>query len=61
MLVLRIFGALLVITLGVSLVGYVVTRDRRWLRFTVRTLVIGFVTVLILMVLYALERLVVVV
>ncbi|MGH8767126.1 MAG: hypothetical protein ACREVT_02955 [Burkholderiales bacterium] len=61
MLVLRIFGALLVITLGVSLVGYVVTRDRRWLRFTARTLVIGFVTVLILMVLYALERLVVVV
>jgi hypothetical protein len=61
MLVLRIFGALLVITLGVSLVGYVVTRDRRWLSFTVRTLVIGFVTVLILMVLYALERLVVVV
>jgi len=61
MLVLRIFGALLVITLGVSLVGYVVTRDRRWLRFTVRTLVIGFVTVLILMILYALERLVVVV
>jgi len=61
MLVLRVLGALLVITLGVSLVGYVVTRDRRWLRFTVRTLVIGFVTVLILMILYALERLVVVV
>jgi hypothetical protein len=61
MLVLRKFGALLVITLGVSLVGYVVTRDRRWLRFAARALVIGFVTALIFMVLYALERLVVVI
>ncbi len=59
MLILRIFGALLVITLGVSLVGYVVTKDRRWLRFTTRALVIGIVIALILMVLYALERLVV--
>jgi FtsH-binding integral membrane protein len=59
MLILRIFGALLVITLGVSLVGYVVTKDRRWLRFTARALVIGIVIALILMILYALERLVV--
>ena len=59
MLILRIFGALLVITLGVSLVGYVVTKDRRWLRFTARALVVGIVIALILMVLYALERLVV--
>lgn len=61
MLVLRIFGALLVITLGVSTVGYVVTKDRRWLRFTLRALVVGFVTALIFMALYALERLVVMV
>ena len=61
MLVLRIFGALLVITLGVSLVGYVVTKDRRWLRFTVRALVVGVFIVLIFIVLYALERLVVMV
>jgi len=57
MLVLRIFGALLVITLGVSLVGYVLTRDRRLLRFAVRGLVIGLVIALIFIVLYALERL----
>jgi len=57
MLVLRIFGALLVITLGVSLVGYVLTRDRRWLRFAARGLVIGLVIALIFIVLYALERL----
>lgn len=61
MLVLRIFGVLLVITLGVSMVGYVVTKDRRWLRFTVRALVVGVFIVLIFMVLYALERLVVMV
>jgi hypothetical protein len=61
MLVLRIFGALLVITVGVSTVGYVVTKDRRWLRFTFRALVVGFVTALIFMALYALERLVVMV
>jgi len=57
MLVLRIFGALLVITLGVSLVGYILTRDRRWLRFAVRGLVIGLVIALIFIVLYTLERL----
>jgi hypothetical protein len=57
MLVLRIFGALLVITLGVSLVGYVLTRDRRWLRFAARGLVIGLVIALIFIVLYTLERL----
>jgi hypothetical protein len=61
MLVLRIFGALLVITLGVSMVGYVVTKDRRWLRFTVRAFVVGLVIALIFMVLYVLERLVVMV
>ena len=59
MLVLRIFGALLVITLGVSLVGYVLTRDRRLLRFAVRVLAVGFVIILIFMALYAVERLVV--
>ena len=61
MLVLRILGALLVITLGASLVGYVLTRDRRWLRFTARALLVGFVIALVFMVLYALERLIVVV
>jgi FtsH-binding integral membrane protein len=59
MFVLRIFGALLVVTLGVSLVGYVLTRDRRWLRFAVRVLAIGIIIILIFMALYAVERLVV--
>ena len=57
MLVLRIFGALLVITLGVSLVEYVLTKDRRWFRFAARGLAIGLVIALIFIVLYTLERL----
>ena len=61
MLVLRIFGALFVITLGVSMVGYVVTKDRRWLRFSVRAFVVGLFIALIFMALYAFERLVVMV
>ena len=61
MLVLRIFGALLVITLGVSMVGYIVTKDRRWLRFTVRAFVVGLFIALIFMLLYAFERLVIMV
>lgn len=57
----RIFGVPLVIALGVSLVGYVLTRDRQWLRFTACALMVGFVITLMFMVLYALERFVVVV
>jgi len=58
MLVLINFGPLLVISLGVSVVGYVLTKHRQWLRFTARMLLVGFVIALIVMALYALERLV---
>jgi hypothetical protein len=34
MLILRILGALLVITVGASAAVYLVTKDRRWLRFS---------------------------
>ena len=61
MLVLRIFGALLLITLGVSFVGFVLTRDRRWLRFSWQILIAGVVISLIFLILYMLERLIVVV
>ena len=59
MLVLRIFGALLVITLGASLLGFLLTGDRKWLRFTVRVLLVGMVILLIFIILFVLERLVV--
>jgi hypothetical protein len=58
MLVLRILGTLLVITLGACVVVFVVTKDRRWLRFAGRILVFGIVIMLIFLSLYALERLV---
>lgn len=61
MLVLRILGALLIVVVGASLVVYVVTRDRRWLRFTRQTVMFGLVILLIFMALYALERLLVVI
>jgi hypothetical protein len=60
MLLLRIFGALLLNTLGETLVGYVFDQgSRQWLRFTARALLVVFVIALIFMALYAIERLVV--
>jgi hypothetical protein len=56
MLVLRILGGLLVVIVGASLLVYLVTRDRRWLRLGRQTLVFGLGILLILLVLYALER-----
>ena len=61
MLVLRILGALLIVVVGASLVVYVVTKDRRWLRFARQTVLFGLVILLIFMALYVLERLLVVI
>jgi hypothetical protein len=57
MLILRILGALLVVTVGASAAVYLVTKDRRWLRFSWQILKFGFVILLILLALIALERL----
>jgi hypothetical protein len=57
MLVLRIFGALLIVVLGVSLVAFAMTKDRRWLRFTWQTFKFGAIILLILLSLFVLERL----
>jgi len=57
MLVLRIFGAFLVITVGVSVAVYLVTKDRRWLRFSWQILKFGLIIILIFLALLALERL----
>jgi len=61
MLVLRILGALLVITIGTSAAVYLVTKDRRWLRFSWQVLKVGLIILLIFLVLVALERLAIVV
>jgi hypothetical protein len=61
MLVLRILGALLVITVGASAALYLVTKDRRWLRFSWKILKFGLIILLISLALVALERLAIVV
>lgn len=61
MLVLRIFGALLIVTLGVSLVTFAVTKDRRWLRFTWQIFKFGAIILLIFLSLFFLERLLLVI
>jgi hypothetical protein len=56
MLVLRILGAVVVLTIGGALVAFLVTRDRRWLRFAVQVLKYGVVLALMIVGLMALER-----
>lgn len=56
MLVLRILGALLVIAVGTSTAVYLVTKDRRWLRFSWQILKFGLIILLIFLALFALER-----
>ena len=56
MLVLRMLGALLVIGVGASAAVYLVTKDRRWLRFSWQILKFGLIIVLIFLILFALER-----
>ena len=56
MLVARLLGTLLVITLGVMLVMFLVTREAKWLRYAGRVLLIGAVITLIFIGLYVLER-----
>lgn len=61
MLILRIVGALLVIAIGASAAVYLVTKDRRWLRFSWQILKFGLIILLIFFTLFALERLAIVV
>ena len=57
MLVLRIVGFLLLITLGASLVTYLLTRNRRYLTFAWQVLRYGMVMVIIVLVFLLFERL----
>ena len=58
MLVLRLVGALVLITMGAALVLYFFTRNRRYITFAWRVLQFAVVFVIAFMVLYLLERLV---
>ena len=61
MLVLRILAVLVVLAIAASLVTFVATRDRRWLRFAVQVLKYGVIVALAIVALIALERLLVVI
>lgn len=57
MLLLRLIGVLASISIGVALALYLVTRERRYLRFAWRIFLATLVFVLLLMAFYAAERL----
>ncbi|HUF19578.1 MAG TPA: hypothetical protein VMP00_02380 [Burkholderiales bacterium] len=56
MLLVRVIAGLLAITVGSAIVMFLVTRNRRWLRFAWRTLRLGILVLLISFGFYALER-----
>jgi len=55
---LRFAGFLALIVIGASLITYVATRDRRWLRFGWQVLKYSLVLLLIVLAFLALERLI---
>jgi hypothetical protein len=61
MVVLRLIGVLVLITLAGSIALYLFTRNRRYLTFAWRVFQFAFVFLLVFMALYVLERLVLVV
>jgi hypothetical protein len=61
MVVLRLVGFLVLITLGASFVLYLFTRNRRYLNFAWRVFQFAIVFAVIFMALFVLERLVLVV
>ena len=57
LIVIRLLGFLAIATIGAALLAYVITRNRRWLRFAYQVLRLAVVTGLVLALLYVLERL----
>jgi len=60
MVVLRLLGVIAVLAIGGALIAFLVTRDRRWLRFAVQVLKYAVILALIIVGLMGLERLLVV-
>jgi energy-coupling factor transporter transmembrane protein EcfT len=58
--VFRFAGFLALIAIGASLLAYLVTQDRRWLRFSWQILKYTLILLLIVLALLAVERLVLV-
>ena len=61
MLLLRILGFLLLITIGGSIVMFVLTKDRRYLRFTGQVVKYGIILAIAVLAFMVLERVVLVV
>ncbi|MBI2289186.1 MAG: hypothetical protein HYU73_02380 [Betaproteobacteria bacterium] len=61
MFVLRVVGFLILITIGASLVTYVLTRNRRYLTFAWQALKYGMVMVIVVLMFILFERLVLVI
>ncbi|HLA32125.1 MAG TPA: hypothetical protein VJ047_13980 [Pseudomonas sp.] len=61
MFVLRVVGFLILITIGASLVTYLLTRNRRYLTFAWQVLKYGMVMVIVVLTFILLERLVLVI
>ncbi len=61
MLVLRLVGILVLITIAGSIALYLFTRNRRFLTFAWRVFQFAFIFLLVFMALYVLERLVLVI
>jgi len=59
--VLRVVGFLILITIGASLVTYLLTRNRRYLTFAWQVLKYGMVMVIVVLTFILLERLVLVI
>jgi hypothetical protein len=60
MVVLRLVGVLLLITIGAALALYLFTRNRRYLTFAWRVFQFAVIFLVVLMAFYVLERLVLV-
>ena len=61
MLAIRIFLGLAAILIVVSLLGYAVNRDPRWLRFAGLSLKGAIALIVVMMIIYLLERLLLIV
>lgn len=57
LIVIRLLGFLAIATIGAAAIAFVVTRDRRWLRFAYQVLRLSVVVGVVLALLYMLERL----
>jgi hypothetical protein len=57
LIVIRLLGFLAIATMGAALLAYLITRNRRWLRFGFQVLRLSVVAGLVLVLLYVLERL----